>query len=185
MAKDNDNPFASNADGASGRGRLKVIVRLALIPAVILIGVAGGYGLGSALAGGSPDDPEDALAEKLPVEPPEPDPTVKEGEYEYYDFEPIVVNLNEPRLARYIRATITLAIPKARAAAVTEQVSRKQKELRNWLTVYLSGRTLDDVRGPKHLNRIRREILDACNKQLWPNGKPMIEQVLFKEFAVQ
>ena len=54
-----------------------------------------------------------------------------------------------------------------------------------------SGRTLDYIlrnlgtRGPASLNRMRREILDAFNQELWPDQKPKIRKVLFKEFAVK
>jgi len=105
--------------------------------------------------------------------------------YAYKDLEPITVNLDEPRLARYVRATITLAIPQEHFQAGSTRIDAETRVLRDWLTVYLTSLTLEDVRGPANLNRIRREILDAFNQELWPEGKPLIRKVLFKEFAVK
>jgi flagellar basal body-associated protein FliL len=100
-------------------------------------------------------------------------------------MEPTIVNLDEPRLARYIRASIVLAVRGENFKAVSELVDKKKPELKSWLTVYLAGCSLEDVRGPKNLNRICREVREAFNEQLWPGGKPLIEKVLLKEFAVQ
>jgi flagellar basal body-associated protein FliL len=107
------------------------------------------------------------------------------AEFGYYDFEPIIVNLDEPRLARYIRVTITLVIKAENHDAAKATLDRRKPELKNWLTTYFASCTLDNVRGAPSMNRLRREILDAFTQQLWPNQKPLVEQVLFKEFAVQ
>jgi flagellar basal body-associated protein FliL len=68
---------------------------------------------------------------------------------------------------------------------VRSQVDKRLPELKNWLAVYLAGRTLDEVRGAQSLNRVRREICDAFNEQIWPQQPPRIHHVLLKEFAVQ
>lgn len=190
MAEDNDNPFEGEGAEAAGgsSSHLTLIIRIGLMVAVMGIGAAGGYGLGGLFAASPPPD-----ANQPAVEPPElPDeddnpPDVADRDFEYIDFEAITANLNEPRLARYIRSTITLAIRNKDHGQVFELLDTKnrKKELRNWLTVYLSGLTLEDVRGPKKLNRIRREIQESFNQQLWPNRRPLIDHVLFKEFAVQ
>jgi flagellar basal body-associated protein FliL len=57
--------------------------------------------------------------------------------------------------------------------------------LKNWLTIYLSSQTIEDIGGDKNLRRIQSQILDAFNERLFPNTKPKIKEVLFKEFAVQ
>jgi flagellar basal body-associated protein FliL len=121
------------------------------------------------------------------VETPGAAPAVpgQKDEFTYYDFETIVVNLDEPRLARYIRVQITLAVPTSEQKAAIEMLERKRPELKNWLTVFFASCTLDQVRGAQNLNRLRREILDAVNQQLWPESKPLVNHVLFKEFAVK
>jgi len=106
------------------------------------------------------------------------------GEFTYYDFEAVVANLDEPRLARYVRVVVTLAIKRDSFPAAQGLLDKKKPELRHWLTIYFSNCKLDEVRGAPNLNRIQREILDALNNQLWPNQKPLIDHILFKEFAV-
>jgi flagellar basal body-associated protein FliL len=103
----------------------------------------------------------------------------------YVNLDPIIVNANEPKLQRFIRAVITLAVTKENASAVSELVNKRKDEVKNWLVTYLAGCSLEEVRGPKNLNRVRREILDMLNEQFWPNQRPRIGNVLFKEFQVQ
>jgi flagellar basal body-associated protein FliL len=145
------------------------------------------------LTGGSAAPPAEPAPAAAPAAAPAPEPPVKESpapggeksqEYVYFDFEPIVVNLDEPRLARYVRVTITLVIRVENHAAAKALLEKRKPELKNWLTTYFASCTLDGVRGSASLNRLRREILDAFTQQLWPNQKPLVEQVLFKEFAV-
>ena len=55
----------------------------------------------------------------------------------------------------------------------------------NWLTIYLASLSLGDIRGDKNLRRIQSQITDAFNEILFPDAKPQIENVLFKEFPIQ
>jgi flagellar basal body-associated protein FliL len=57
--------------------------------------------------------------------------------------------------------------------------------LRDWLTTYFAGLSLEDVRGSRNLNRIKRDVQDQFNELLFPGTKPFVRQVLFREFAVQ
>lgn len=110
---------------------------------------------------------------------------VELGDYRYIDLDPIIVNLNEPRLARYVRAAITITLKKENEKTAKKVIEANMPKLKNWLTLNLAGRTLDDVRGTKNLNALARDIQDAFNQQLWPDQPPQIEGILFKEFAVQ
>jgi flagellar basal body-associated protein FliL len=108
------------------------------------------------------------------------------GKVWYYDLEPVVANLNEPTVTRYVRATLTLEMSadmdaKKGAAFLDE----KKPVLINWLTVYLSSLSLEDVRGDKNLRSIQSHIRDAFNEQLFPDSKSPIKQVLIKEFPIQ
>jgi len=173
---------------------------LALCAGVAL--VAGGAGFTVALltaGGGTPLAPAAAEAGQPDAEaPPSPadgaappagataaTPADDLEALAYKDLESITVNLDEPRLARYVHATITLGIAKEEFEEVSQHIDANMLILRDWLTVYLTSLTLDEVRGPANLNRIRREILDAFNEKLWPNGRPRIRKVLFKDFAVK
>ncbi len=104
----------------------------------------------------------------------------------YYDLEPVTANLDEPGVIRYVRAALTLEInsevdqEKGRAF-----LNEKKPILTNWLTVYLTSLGLDDIRGDMNLKRIQSQILDALNEKLFPDSKPKIKRILFKEFAIQ
>jgi flagellar basal body-associated protein FliL len=103
-----------------------------------------------------------------------------------YELEPVVANLDEPGVTRYVRASFILevspALPDAKGSALFDE---HKAFLRNWLNLYLAGCTLDDIRGRKNLARIQAEIKDAFNDVLFKNSKPMINRVLFKEFQIQ
>jgi flagellar basal body-associated protein FliL len=110
---------------------------------------------------------------------------IEQGDFRYIDLDPIIVNLNEPRLARYVRAAITITLKKENEKTAKKVIEANMPKLKNWLTLNLAGRTLEDVRGTKNLNALARDIQDAFNQQLWPDQPPRIEGILFKEFAVQ
>jgi flagellar basal body-associated protein FliL len=73
---------------------------------------------------------------------------------------------------------------KADESAATKAIEAAKPTLINQLTVYLAGCSLEDVRGPKNMNRMRREMLDIINSVVWPDQRPLVVDVLFKEFAV-
>jgi len=104
----------------------------------------------------------------------------------YYDLDPVVANLNEPGVTRYVRATFTLEI----SSEIDEKkgtafLNEKKPVLINWLTVYLSSLGLNDIRGDKNLRSIQSRVCEAFNEILFPDSKPLIEHVLIKEFPVQ
>lgn len=104
----------------------------------------------------------------------------------YYDMEPVVANLDEPGAMRYVRATITLEMnseeDEKKSIAFLDE---KKPLLTNWLTIYLASLSIEDIRGDKNLRRIQSQILDAFNERLYPDTKPLIKYILFKEFAIQ
>jgi len=67
----------------------------------------------------------------------------------------------------------------------TTFLNEKKPLLTNWLTVYLASLSLEDIRGDANLKSIQSQILDAFNEKLFPDSKPKIKHILFKEFAVQ
>ena len=104
----------------------------------------------------------------------------------YYDLEPVIANLNVTDVTRYVRASLTLEI----SSEVNEKkgtvfFDEKKPILKNWLTVYLASLGLEDIRGDMNLKRIQSQVLDAFNEKLFPDSKPKIKSILFKEFAVQ
>jgi flagellar basal body-associated protein FliL len=61
----------------------------------------------------------------------------------------------------------------------------KSHEMNNYLIIYLSNLSLEEVRGEKNINRVLREVQDSLNDRLWPGGKPLISKVSLKEWIVQ
>lgn len=167
----------SVASGGSGS-----IMWLAVLVAAAVIASAGGFVLARSLGAGATAQTQPAQTET----PPEPAATLSaDGDFAYYHFEPITVNLAGDNMSRYIRATITLAIEVKHSKDATKRIETKKPELKNWMTVFLADCTLERVRGAKALNRLRREIKDSFNEQLWPDQTPLIHDVLFKEFFIQ
>ena len=187
--KQNDTKQQESGEKTSTKSYLKWIIM-----AVVVIFCAGaGFGLGrlfgGSASGPSPSGPAADSPQSEPTDTPAAgglSATQSASGGWYYDFEPVVANLNEPGATRYIRVTLTLQISteldSKKGIALLEE---KKPLLRNWLTIYLASQALEDIRGDRNLRRIQSEILDAFNEKLFPDAKGKIRNVLFKEFAVQ
>ncbi len=159
-----------------------------LFTVVSLCGGAG-FALGQFFAASRRPGPTEHSQENQPA-PPEylktDAPTKDFQKVWYYDLQPVIANLNEPGVTRYVRASITLEINsevdqnKGRAF-----LDEKKPLLTNWIAIYLASLSLEDIRGNRNLKRIQSQILDSFNEQLFPDSKPYIQHILFKEFAVQ
>ncbi len=171
--------LAGDDEGGSGGG-LSKILRLALPVGILVLAAGAGY-FANRMIGGSSDTPAKVLAEEEEGPPPSSD----DKEYTYYDLEPIVANLNVPRLERYIRVTLTLKLRKDDDEKAKEVIEKKMPELKNSLILYLSDCSLDEIRGKKNLNRILREIQDSFNGRLWPDQRGLIAKVGYKEWVIQ
>jgi flagellar basal body-associated protein FliL len=113
-------------------------------------------------------------------------PAEDAGKSWYHDLEPVVANLNEPGVTRYVRVTLTLEISNEMDQKKGQAfLKEKNPILKNWLTIYLASQTINNIRGDRNLRRIQSEILDTFNEKLFPDAKPKIKRVLFKEFAIQ
>ena len=104
-----------------------------------------------------------------------------------YSFGDVVANLNEDRMNRYLRLGISLMIegtPKYEKEFITK-MEKEKSVLTSWLFTYLADLGMDDVRGAAGQNRLRREIRNAFNETLFPDGQDRIHDVLFEEFSIQ
>jgi len=115
---------------------------------------------------------------------PKDDNEAEEQQSAYVPFGDVVVNLNEPRLNRYMRVNISLEVRSEDVDEVTKLVEQKRPLLKNWLIAYLSDKQLEEVRGAAALNRLSREIRDAFNRILTGDEEKIIG-VLFEEFNIQ
>ncbi len=154
---------------------------------VVLICAGAGLSVGRLFAGS--DQPEATESDSKPDEPIQADDLKADDDSAkvwYYDLDPVVANLNEPSVTRYVRASLTLEM----SADMSEKkgtifLDEKKPILINWLTVYLSSLSLEDVRGDNNLRSIQSHVRDAFNEKLFPDSQSQIKQVLIKEFPVQ
>ena len=166
-----------------------------LLPIVIILVVVGfcagvGFGLGRFIAGPSQSNTTESNEAEAPDKTndtqQEGGSENSSGEVWYYDFDPVVANLNEPSVARYVSLSITLQISSELAEKDGKTlIDQKKPILTDWLTVYLAGLGIEDIRGDKNLKSIQSHILNAFNEKLFPDSKPKIKHILFKNVAVQ
>ncbi len=160
-------------------GLLKWIV----LAAVVIVCAAAGFGLGRILA--KPKAPEQTETEQAKEKEKSKEREEVEGTW-FHEMTPVVSNLNVPGVTRFVRATLILEISNTVSNEKgIELITQKTPLLNNWLNIFLASLTLEDTRGNKNLTRIQTQIKDAFNEILFPDSKPYIEQVLFKEFAIQ
>jgi len=188
-----DEPKQQEADNKKS---IKSYLKWIILAAVVVVCAGAGFGLGRLLGGSDTSEirqgrkpSQSATADRGGTQTQlghEDTSQTDSTKTWYYDFEPIVANLNEPGVTRYIRVVLTLQISTALdSKSGTALIVEKDPLLRNWLTIYLSSQTIDDIRGDRNLRRIQSEILDAFNEKLFPDAKPQIKSILFKEFAIQ
>ncbi len=122
--------------------------------------------------------PQHESAEKKPAEKETLRPSV-------LTFEPVVVNLGEERLTRFLRVKLLLVVDESEAKEAGELLQRQKPFLKSWLIGYLSDQSLLEVSRAIGVNRIRREIRDQFNAFLYPDGTERIHDILFDEFYVQ
>jgi len=168
----------AEGEGNQAGGELGKVLKI-----ILPVGIAVLFGAAGHLASriGTPSPSKAAETSELPS--PQTQPSGRKDIY--YDLEPIIVNLNEPQVARYLRVTLSLAIAGKDYEAAVKTIEKKTPEVKNWLIIYLSDLSLKDVRGAKNLNRIRRDVHDSLNERLWSGERPLITKVILKEWIVQ
>ena len=109
----------------------------------------------------------------------------QEEEQAFISFGEVVVNLDEARLNRYLRTSITLQVDKSKQLEIEKLIEDRKASLKNWLLGYLADKDMDQIRGAAGQNRIRRQIQDHLNTVLFDDGYDRIHDVLFEEFNIQ
>ena len=163
------------------------LVTWAIVAVTVVLFSGAGFVLGRLFSGPKGADESDPLlqASTTTDQPPDLESSGQQKNW-YYDMDPVIANLNEPSVSRYVRVTLVLEL----SSEVDQTkgvgfIDEKKPILKNWLTIYLAGQSLEDIRGDRNLRRIQSQILDTFNEKLFPDSRPRIKQILFKEFAVQ
>jgi flagellar basal body-associated protein FliL len=183
--KEQDKTESVKVKSPSGKGGFFIWL---ILGAVVVAGATGGFALSQLMGGTGVVAEVNAPAEQAPPEVFDPIKAVQPGQksWVYDKMDPIVANLDEPGVTRYVRVTVMLEMsPQMDPTSGAIFLDEKKVVLQDWMTTYLAGLSLEDVRGSRNLTRIKKEVLDQFNQILFDQGKPFAERVLFKEFAVQ
>jgi len=177
------------AEKAGKKTSFKQLLPWIILGAAVVVFAGLGFGLGRLLAG--PDTEQTTTpsgqSQQTETENLKADASSKsEQKIWYYDLEPVIANLDEPNVTRYVRAVLTLEMsPEMDAKKGKDFLDEKKPILTNWLAIYLASLSLEDIRGERNLKSIQAQVLDAFNERLFPDSKPQVKHVLFREFAIQ
>lgn len=189
-AKKQEDTEAEGDDKSQKTGKIGGLLPWIIMAVIIIVCAGSGFAVGRLFGSADPADTDESTEQDqlTQTEQLKADDSKKESQATwYYDqLEPVVANLDEPGVTRYVRASLTLeidsGIDQKKGIAFLES---KKPLLKNWLTIYLASLTLEDIRGDSNLKRIQSQIRDAFNEKLFPDSKPQIKYILFKEFAIQ
>lgn len=161
MSKDKDKDKKEDGEQPAGPKASKLPMLLSLVN--ILVTGAVGY-LVFSNAGPAPEEPE-------VIDPSIPPTAVP--------LDPFVVNLNEPKSSRYLKATIEVEVHGEERVALLEQ---KKRAIRADLLRYLSGLTVEDTTGEEKKLKIRDELIARVEKQ---TGANTLAGLYLTEFVIQ
>jgi flagellar basal body-associated protein FliL len=158
-----------------------------IMAVVVAVCAGGGFGLGRLFGSQRTSEQAEAAGESDPDAQAAADgPNAESRPVWYYDLDAVVANPDVPGATRYVKAALTLqmngAISKDDGNAL---INEKKPILIDWLNIYLKSLTIEDMTGDKNMMRIKVQILDAFNEQLFGDAKPQIERILFREFPLQ
>jgi len=163
-----------------------------IVGSMVVAGLVGGFALAQLLAGTDPPPPPAEEMEPAAVVPTKSFDELLAADatdgtpWRFKIEQPIIANLDEPGVTRYLRAGITLLVSgEVDQEKGTEFLSEKELLLRDSVHAYFADLSLEDVRGRRNLERIKRQVRDLFNQVLFPESKPYIVEVFFQEFAVQ
>jgi len=186
-AKDNSDVNKSDSDSSeekSSGGKMTLVIPIA----ALLVFAGAGFGVGKFLKSSkaAPQESAEQASSETKDDMLLDDPKAMEEDGWCYELDPVVANLDVPGVQRYVRVGLSLVMSPELDQSKTEPfMNNKAPFLKHWLTIYLAGLSLEDCRGEQKLERIEQQIRMAYNQQLFPDQKPRITRILFKEFNVQ
>lgn len=181
------NQQSSKSEASDNKGKSSKLMPC-LIPVVtVALCAGGGFVVGRLF--GTRGQAQNVAASEAPTTAAPALPPVNAaatGSSWYYDLEPVVANLNEPGVTRYVRITLTLEVgDRLSEKDGTPFLAQRKPLLKNWLTLFVANLTLEDIRGERNLRSVQSQIADTFNQGLFPNAPPCIKRVLFKELSIQ
>lgn len=156
---------------AKGGGLVRLLI---LVIPPLLLGLGGGFWYGQKQAQTAYEEQKKAEPEAQPL-PKETSsvvgPVVK--------LEPFVVNLNEKRGNRYLKATIQLEME---SEGVEEEVKKREPQVRDVILALLTSKSAQELQALEGKFRLREELQARINALL-VNGK--VRRVYFTDFVIQ
>lgn len=105
---------------------------------------------------------------------------------QYVTLDPVVTNLNDARLARYIRIVPVIVVEESQKEEVIAAFRQMNVEVNDWMNKTLSGLTPEELRGSEGQERLRQRLQQGINEQLKSSGYPeFVKSILFDQFAIQ
>jgi len=181
---------SSPENGAEKKSSIMVWIVMLLVMVI-----CAGAGIGAGQLFGNTSSTEEAEPEIAKEVDPLEALTAKEtdgksdkngGKSWYFELDPVIANLNEPGATRYVMVTLIIEVSSnVNLEKGTVFLKEKSYPIKDWLTIYFAGLSLEDIQGEKNLKRIQTYICSMLNDKLFPNAKPQIQHILFKELAIQ
>ena len=175
MAEDQGQSIADAAMGGEGKEKKMSGKKLFVMMLAVVVLIGAGAGVLAGWTGGSEDEP--SLAEQQKAD--------ESADLEYIQLESVTTNLRDPRLTRYSTVEVWLGVAVDDVAEVQAKIDENLPELRNWMIVYLSDRTVEEVNGGNVKRRVLRDIKDRFNEMLWPDSKPLIRHAILNRWHVR
>ena len=173
---------ASNGSGFS-------MITWILLAGVVLVGSVGGFALSQLIggpAGAAEGEQKEVKREKHPLDKVIDSKSAAPTWLYTLPGEPIVANLDEPGVTRYVRVGIAFEMKgELSQEKGSAYLVEKELKIRDQLNTYFANLSLEEVRGERNHNRIKMEVRDQLNKMLFPEDKPIINKILFTQIAIQ
>ena len=167
--------MAEEEEGESGGGGGGVM-KLVLPVVALLLGVGGGFMMGSNMGAKQVEEAQD-LQPEPEVGDIARDPNAMVGDM--YKLDPFVVNLNEPKGSRYLKTTIQLEMGDPE---LNTELERRSAQLRDVILALLTSKSSHELQALEGKFRLREELLSRINALL-VNGT--VNRVYFTEFVIQ
>jgi flagellar basal body-associated protein FliL len=173
-------------DKESSPGKKGAMIGWIITFVVAAICAGGGYGLSGLFAKTEPKDAEEIPGGEVAAED---DWTVEDpanAKPWTHEMQPVVANLDESGSTRMIQVAVVIELSgEMDQLKGTEYVVSKNLYLRDWLMTHLAGLNLTQVASSSSQNIMKAEIKESFNEILFPDSKPLVSRIMFKDYTIQ